>query len=86
MTFDEVNAAGKVALCQLPGGAQLRYDPADGAARRLPYPGMLGQWREASAYHQPLPPDGWMHYRGCDCAVCVAERDESLSEQERASV
>jgi hypothetical protein len=72
MTLDEVRAAGKVALCQLPRGAQLRYDPADGSARTLPYPGMPAQWREASVYVQPLPQDGWSHYRGCDCAVCSA--------------
>ena len=35
----------------LPGGVQLRYDPADGWVRSLPYPGMPSQWREASAYH-----------------------------------
>jgi hypothetical protein len=75
MTLEEVRAAGKVALCQLPRGAQLRYDPGDGSARTLPYPGMPAQWREASAFVQPLPQDGWTHYRGCDCAVCSAASD-----------
>jgi hypothetical protein len=70
MTLEEMRAAGKVARCHLPGGAQLRYDPADGSVRTLPYPGMPSQWREASAYVQPLPQEGWTHYRGCDCTVC----------------
>jgi hypothetical protein len=85
MTFDEADAAGKVALCQLPGGAQLRYDPSDGSVLRLPYPGIPGQWREASAYHHPLPPEGWTHYRGCDCPACAAERERSADTQELAS-
>jgi hypothetical protein len=72
MTLEEMRAAGKVARCQLPDGAQLRYDPADGSARMLPYPDMPARWREASAYVQPLPQDGWTHYRGCDCHVCSA--------------
>jgi hypothetical protein len=70
MTFDQAHAAGKVALCQLPGGAQLRYDPVDGIVRSLPYPGMPRQWREASAYTAPVPTDGWTHYRGCECPLC----------------
>jgi hypothetical protein len=78
MTLEEMRAAGKVARCHLPSGAELRYDPADGSVRTLPYPGMPRQWREASAYVHPLPREGWTHYRGCDCAVCSA-----VSESER---
>ena len=85
MTFDEVHAAGKVALCHLPGGAQLRYDPADDSVRTLPYPGMPRQWREASDYREALPAEGWMHYPGCECPVCEAERALRVDE-ERAPV
>jgi len=84
MTFDEVSAAGKVALCHLPSGAELRYDPGDGSVRTLPYPGMPRQWREASEYREAVPADGWTHYFGCACAMCEAERALQRDE-ERAS-
>ena len=74
MTFDQVHSAGKVALCQLPDGEQLRYDPADGTIRHLPYPGMPRQWREASAYTARVPDEGWTHYRGCGCPLCSEQR------------
>ena len=85
MTFDEVRAIGKVAQCQLPEGVLLRYDATDRTVRKLPYPGIPGQWREAVAYDGPVPPTGWTHYRGCDCRVCRAESAEGPSESERAS-
>jgi hypothetical protein len=75
MTLDEANATGRVAICHLPGGVQLRYDPSDGSIRSLPYPGMPSQWREASAYHETLPREGWEHYRGCGCAVCAGHEN-----------
>jgi sugar lactone lactonase YvrE len=84
MTFDQVSATGRVAICHLPGGVQLRYDPTDGTVRSLPYPGMPHQWREASAYHEALPTEGWEHYRGCGCPVCTGDA-EVAEERERAS-
>jgi hypothetical protein len=84
MTFDQVTASGKVAVCHLPGGVQLRYDPADGTVRSLPYPGMPHQWREASAYHEALPNEGWEHYRGCGCPICAGDT-EVAEGRERAS-
>jgi hypothetical protein len=84
MTFDQARAAGRVAICHLPGGVQLRYDPADGSIRSLPYPGMPHQWREASTYLEPPPHEGWEHYRGCGCSVCAAD-DEVVENRERAS-
>jgi hypothetical protein len=85
MTFDEVSAAGKVAICHLPGGVQLRYDPADGSVHSLPFPGVPHQWREGSVYRQAPPHEGWTHYRGCDCPVCSEEQAETAVEKERAS-
>ncbi len=83
MTLAEVQATGKVALCQLPSGAQLRYEPGDGTIRTLPYPGLPRQWREASAYTAAPPAEGWTHYRGCDCPVCEG-RGEEPAERRRA--
>lgn len=76
MTFAEASASGRVAICHLPGGVQLRYDPSDGSVRSLPYPGMPNQWREASVYEEALPHEGWTHYRGCRCPVCEADAQE----------
>lgn len=72
LTFDEVTAAGKVASCQLPGGALLRYDPRQGRVSILPYPATPSAWKGAAAYLGDLPEDGWSHYPGCACEVCAA--------------
>lgn len=77
VTFDEVTAMAKVALCHLPGGEQLRYEGVRGIVRRLPYPGNPGHWREAAAYDGPIPHTGWTHYRGCECPVCASQQAEA---------
>jgi hypothetical protein len=84
MTFDEAKTVGKVALCGLPGGAQLRYDPSEDSIRQLPYPGMPRQWREASNYKDHVPTQGWTHYRGCECPLCAAAADQDAKQAKDA--
>jgi hypothetical protein len=79
VTFNEVTAAGRIALCHLSGGAVLRYDPADRSVRTLPYPGTPRQWREGALYVEAIPRDGWSHYPHCGCPVCTSAGAPSAS-------
>lgn len=72
MTYDQVVAAGKVATCQLPIGALLRYEPSEGIVYVLPYPGIPSSWKASRMYDEAIPQDGWMHYLGCVCQYCSA--------------
>lgn len=78
MTFDDVIAAGKVASCQLPGGARLRYDRAEGAVRALPHPGGASPWSEAKLSVELLPPSGWSHRVGCEYVCCGDATEQEL--------
>jgi hypothetical protein len=72
MTFTEVTTAGVCAVCRLPSGLMLRYEPADGSVRSLAAAAQTGACTAAPAYDGIVPACGWSHPVTCARASCCA--------------